>query len=117
MSLDLARKVQRDVYIGNYERAQTRLVCSFLKPEMTVLDIGANVGYYTALAALDGGGGWPSIRGRGSGVPLSDNLNYAQALSDVLIPPVKTVSTLPTCNTAAKGWQVQISDCNANRTT
>ena len=51
MSLDLARKVQRDVYIGNYERAETRQVCSFLKPGMTVLDIGANVGYYTALAA------------------------------------------------------------------
>jgi FkbM family methyltransferase len=51
MSLDLGRKVQRDVYIGNYERAETRQVCSFLKPGMTVLDIGANVGYYTALAA------------------------------------------------------------------
>ena len=51
MSLDLGRKVQRDVYIGNYERAETRQVCSFLKPGMTVLDIGANIGYYTALAA------------------------------------------------------------------
>jgi len=58
MSLDLSRKVQRDVYIGNYERAETRLVCSFLKPRMTVLDIDANVGYYTALAArMVGAGG------------------------------------------------------------
>jgi FkbM family methyltransferase len=51
MNLDLSRKVQRDVYIGNYERAETRLVRSFLKSGMTVMDIGANIGYYTALAA------------------------------------------------------------------
>jgi len=50
-------------------------------------------------------------------VPLSDNSDYAQALGDVLIPPVKTVATLPTCNSAAKGWVVQIKDCNANCTT
>lgn len=47
-------------------------------------------------------------------VPLSDNTDYVQALGDVLIPPVKTVATLPTCNSAAKGWVVQIKDCNAN---
>jgi Pectate lyase superfamily protein len=50
-------------------------------------------------------------------VPLSDNSDYAQALGDVLIPPVKTVATLPTCNSAAKGWVVQIKDCNTNCTT
>ena len=50
------------------------------------------------------------------GVPLSDNTDYAQALGDVLIAPVKTVATLPTCNSAAKGWEVQIKDCNANCT-
>jgi len=47
-------------------------------------------------------------------VPLSDNPDYAQALGDVLIPPVKTVATLPTCNTASRGWVVQIKDCNSN---
>jgi hypothetical protein len=50
-------------------------------------------------------------------VPLSSNAAYAQALGDVTIPPVKTVSTLPTCNSAAKGWEVQVSDCNTNCTT
>jgi hypothetical protein len=50
-------------------------------------------------------------------VPLSDNAAFAQALGDVTIPPVKTVATLPTCNASAKGWIVQISDCNANCTT
>jgi len=52
-----------------------------------------------------------------AGIPLSDNPDYAQALGDVLIPPVKTVGTLPTCNSAAKGWEVQIKDCNTNCTT
>jgi hypothetical protein len=59
----------------------------------------------------------PIVNGKGlsaAGVPLSDNSDYAQALGDVLIPPVKTVATLPTCNAAAKGWVVQIKDCNAN---
>jgi len=49
-----------------------------------------------------------------SGIPLSDNPDYVQALGDVLIPPVKTVATLPACNSAARGWQVQIKDCNTN---
>jgi hypothetical protein len=52
-----------------------------------------------------------------SGVPLSDNTDYAQALSDVTIMPTKTVATLPTCNAAAKGWSAQIKDCNANCST
>ena len=62
----------------------------------------------------------PIVNGKSlsaAGVTLSDNAAYAQALGDVTIPPVKTVATLPTCNSAAKGWQVQISDCNTNCTT
>ena len=62
----------------------------------------------------------PLVNGKSlsaAGVPLSDNADYAQALGDVLVPPVKTVATLPTCNSAAKGWVVQIKDCNANCTT
>ncbi|MFZ2062620.1 MAG: glycosyl hydrolase family 28-related protein, partial [Candidatus Binatus sp.] len=62
----------------------------------------------------------PIVNGKSlsaAGVTLSDNAAYAQALSDVTIPPVKTVATLPTCNSAAKGWEVQISDCNTNCTT
>jgi hypothetical protein len=47
MKLDLSRFVQRGMYIGNYERAETKLLRSFLKSGMTVLDVGANAGYYT----------------------------------------------------------------------
>ena len=53
----------------------------------------------------------------GSGVPLSSNPAYAQAMSDVLIPPVKTVATLPSCSAAATGWVVQVSDCSSNCST
>jgi Pectate lyase superfamily protein len=62
----------------------------------------------------------PIVNGKslsGSGIALSDNPDYAQAMGDVLIQPVKTVATLPTCSAAAKGWSVQIKDCNTNCTT
>ena len=51
MELDLSKQVQRQIYIGNYERLETRQVRALLKPGMTVLDVGANAGYYTALSA------------------------------------------------------------------
>jgi FkbM family methyltransferase len=35
---------------GVYERAETAFLCQVLRPGMTFLDVGANVGYYTALA-------------------------------------------------------------------
>jgi FkbM family methyltransferase len=49
--LDLGEWIQRNIYLGTYEPQETRLVAAFLKPGMTVIDVGANVGYYTALAA------------------------------------------------------------------
>src|SRR4051812_45920835 len=50
-SLDLADFVQRQIYLGTFEPKETRLVNGFLQPGMTFVDAGANVGYYTALAA------------------------------------------------------------------
>jgi FkbM family methyltransferase len=35
---------------GVYEQTETRFFCRACQPDMTFLDIGANVGYYTALA-------------------------------------------------------------------
>jgi len=37
--------------LGVYEKFETELMRKILKPGMTVLDVGANVGYYTAIAA------------------------------------------------------------------
>jgi FkbM family methyltransferase len=49
--LDLADWIQRSIYLGTYEPLETGLVAGFLTLGMTVVDVGANVGYYTALAA------------------------------------------------------------------
>jgi FkbM family methyltransferase len=49
--LDLSEWIQRGIYLGTYERNETALVIAYLKPGMTVIDVGANSGYYTALAA------------------------------------------------------------------
>jgi FkbM family methyltransferase len=51
MTLDLADYMQRLIYLGAYEREETALVRRWLRPGMTFLDVGANVGYYTLLAA------------------------------------------------------------------
>jgi len=53
--LDLSDWIQRSIYFGTLERDETRIVRRYLKPGMTVLDVGANVGYYTALAAFSVG--------------------------------------------------------------
>lgn len=49
--LDLAEDVQRSIYFGSFEPRETDIVAAHLRPGMTVVDVGAHVGYYTALAA------------------------------------------------------------------
>ncbi len=49
--LDTSDYLQRQMYAGAFERLETRLVRRVLRPGMTFVDVGANVGYYTALAA------------------------------------------------------------------
>ena len=39
------------LYFGVYEKAETAFIERTLRPGMTVLDVGANIGYYTAMAA------------------------------------------------------------------
>ncbi len=51
MLFDLADFQQRCAYIGVYEAADAKLVSEWLKPGMHVIDVGANFGYYTLLAA------------------------------------------------------------------
>jgi FkbM family methyltransferase len=52
MALDLAESAQREIYyFGTYERKESALVRRLLRPGDAVWDVGANVGYYTLLAA------------------------------------------------------------------
>jgi hypothetical protein len=50
-SLDLSDYLQRHMYAGSFERVESAVVRKKLRPGMTFVDVGANVGYYTALAA------------------------------------------------------------------
>lgn len=49
--LDLGEFIQRHVYLGVFERAETHLVRQWLKPGMSFVDVGANIGYFTLLAS------------------------------------------------------------------
>jgi FkbM family methyltransferase len=51
MELDLADLIQRGIYLGSYEPSETRAFKRILRPGGVVVDVGANVGYFTALAA------------------------------------------------------------------
>lgn len=51
MELDLGEDIQRSMYFGDYELVQSQWVRDILKPGSTFLDVGANVGHYTTLAA------------------------------------------------------------------
>lgn len=51
MRLDLSEHIQRYIYMGAYEREETVAVKHYLRAGWTVVDVGANVGYFTALAA------------------------------------------------------------------
>lgn len=48
---DLRDLIQRQIYYGLYEPEETRLFSKLLQPGDVVLDLGANIGYYTLLAA------------------------------------------------------------------
>jgi len=49
--LDLEDYIQRSIFLGTFEPDETRLVSRYLQQGMTVVDVGANVGYFTALSA------------------------------------------------------------------
>ncbi len=51
MTLDLADIIQRQVYLGTYERAETSWILRVLPRGGSFVDVGANIGYFTALAA------------------------------------------------------------------
>jgi FkbM family methyltransferase len=57
--LNIEDHVQRNLYWGTFEHYEMRLVQQYLRPGMTFVDVGANIGCYTALGArqVAGNGG------------------------------------------------------------
>lgn len=51
MSLDRQDYIQRSIYLGTFEPFESAQVKSYLKAGMTFVDVGANVGYYSLMAA------------------------------------------------------------------
>ncbi len=51
VSLDLGDHIQRLMYMNAYERELGPVLQEWIKPGMTVIDVGANAGYFTLLAA------------------------------------------------------------------
>lgn len=52
MELDLSEAAQREIfYFGTYERKESALLRSMLRPGDVFWDIGANIGYYTLMSA------------------------------------------------------------------
>lgn len=51
LRLALSDYIQRKIYMGCYEPRETKLVKALLRPGDTFVDAGANIGYYTAMAA------------------------------------------------------------------
>jgi FkbM family methyltransferase len=52
MTLDVREAIQRSMFLGTYEPAQTRWFRSCLRPGDLVVDVGASFGYYTTLGSL-----------------------------------------------------------------
>lgn len=51
VELDLSDTMQRSIYIGFFKRIETSWIRGLLRPGMTFVDAGANIGYYALLAA------------------------------------------------------------------
>jgi FkbM family methyltransferase len=54
MQTDLSKWIERSIYLGVFEPDETSLIKGVLRPGMTVVDVGANVGYYSLMAARSG---------------------------------------------------------------
>lgn len=55
IQLDLSNKYQHQMYYGHYEQGLTKIMKKVLVPGSTFIDVGANIGYVSAQAAIQVG--------------------------------------------------------------
>jgi FkbM family methyltransferase len=51
LALDISNHVDRSIFLGCFESLNTKRILRILRPGMTFFDVGANIGYFTLLAA------------------------------------------------------------------
>jgi FkbM family methyltransferase len=125
VALDLSDLVQRLIYLGCYERQETRAVIRCLRPGMTFVDAGANIGYFSYLAAsLVGPGGRviaiepdPMLSTRLADTVRANRLQSVSVLNVALgrsagelplsIPPPNLHNHSPTL-TPVEGWRTVV---------
>ncbi len=96
MNLDLADWIQRNIYLGCYEQPQTSQILSYLRPGMIFVDVGANVGYYSAMAS--------SMVGAGRVIAFEPNpYAYERLNAWINANQVKNVTPVPSALGSAEG--------------
>ena len=121
VQLRRSQRIERLMWAGAYEREVLTLMKRVLRPSMTVMDIGANIGYIAAIAAalVGAGGEVHAFEPNSSSYPcLVQNLNpfshayaHQMAISD-------TQGTLPLYlggNSAEDGWASLLEGCAFER--
>jgi len=102
MNLDLADPEQLKVYFyGHYhERYEADLVQRLLKEDDVFWDIGANVGYFTLVAAA-------ALANRGQIVAFEPGKNaYARLVENVALNPYRNIQTFPVAVADGEGEAV-----------
>jgi FkbM family methyltransferase len=93
VSVEFSNASSRLMYFGDYEKDEQRVIATNVKPGMTVLDVGANLGYFTLLmASLVGSSGKviafePNPRMRGlldANIALNTDLNDGRLKAESL---------------------------------
>jgi FkbM family methyltransferase len=102
MKLDLYDPEQLKVYFyGHYhERYEAALVARLLEPDDSFWDIGANVGYFTLVAAT-------ALNRRGQIVAFEPGRNaYARLTENISLNPYKNITTYPVAVSDREGEAV-----------
>jgi FkbM family methyltransferase len=97
LSLDLRESIQRDWYVGVYDRRELRLLRDLLRGGGDFVDVGAHIGMYTVAAAR-------ALRDTGRVLALEPNPGARRQLEDNLrLNGCANVVVVPRAAAAARG--------------